>query len=576
MGVALATTLAVPAIPAGAADDVPDTAIFHHADGIDLRGCGLGPGPELEKLGYRFPLAEPRWEVGAATTPCPALTGGFVPDLDDFCRIHNAGAVAHWLPDGRPICRSPDYVPDAAHAPGYWMVLPAACTLMFPDQSAIRRGQLNAAGELVGTGRLYPVVKMRDRTLECFYLEVPMSTPTIADSASADTYVGLLGSIREAASPSGTYVPCGDTAAVRFQQTSHEIDGVRHELTAWARAHLFYRSAPDVGFRYLNLTVDDIPVFRDLPLRSGETSGLLIDFNLWFPLGVTEGTRVDSLDYVCSLTDHPLVGAPDKPKSPPPGKKPAKVDLTEIAVATVIFKDKIVKFKGPQEEDDRQWYPYGPDIKASAFHGWTTFANQECDRGECFPAAVSNSLKMLKDLHPKTMKEVTDDPKSTSDETDIKRIKVWTHTRSAFGSGEYSSDGGMPSGRTNDPEAGWNLLKAVFDSRTHIPIETELVDDPKKLKRILELIKDKQDCELIANSHAVMITGVIELRDGSYLFEVADDTEQGKPGGTHVQLLHYNPVKNQFRGHPTIAGAKMTPGAGKTLFVCHKVVAKSK
>jgi len=151
---------------------VPETAVIRLADKPDLRGCGLGPSQELKDLGYQFPLAQPRWQSGFALTPCSALSGGYVPDLNAYCQSYFGDGILHWLPEGRPICRPWDYVPDAADARGYAMVLPNVCAVMYPDQDSIRRGRINEDGELVGSGHLYPIVKLQDRRVECFYLDI--------------------------------------------------------------------------------------------------------------------------------------------------------------------------------------------------------------------------------------------------------------------------------------------------------------------------------------------------------------------------------------------------------------------
>ena len=191
-----------------AGGEVPVTAIVAVADKPDLRGCGLPPSQEMVFLGYGEELAALGWGVvlppsfyqqlpngqtelapgfsgetmtvgqwvnGYQPTPCPGLTGGFVPDLEEYCRSHNLPGTAqllHWLPSGRPICHPPDYRPDLATAKTWWINIQAVCQFMYPDQSALRRGRKDDAGNNVFEGRLYPMTKLTGGKLECFYLDV--------------------------------------------------------------------------------------------------------------------------------------------------------------------------------------------------------------------------------------------------------------------------------------------------------------------------------------------------------------------------------------------------------------------
>ncbi len=164
-----------PDAPGGDAEPgggVPETAIVHHSDEPDLRNCGLAQGLELVELGYSFPLAEGNWENGTAPTPCTGLSGGFKPDLDAYCRDHFGGTTPGILPDGRPICHPPGFFPTGPEADGYWMILASVCSTMYPQPADLRRGSVDAAGNIMIDGSLYPVVKYQNGSLECFYLDV--------------------------------------------------------------------------------------------------------------------------------------------------------------------------------------------------------------------------------------------------------------------------------------------------------------------------------------------------------------------------------------------------------------------
>lgn len=158
--------------PGPASPEVPETAVIPIAARPDLTGCGFARGIELRALTADIPDPPKRWEVGAAPLPCPALAGGFKPDLNAFCRDHNAGMTAGILADGRPICHQPEYFPGPQDAPGYWLLVSAVCYLMYPDRSAMRRGHSGPNAEVVAQGRLIPVVKYADGELECFYVDV--------------------------------------------------------------------------------------------------------------------------------------------------------------------------------------------------------------------------------------------------------------------------------------------------------------------------------------------------------------------------------------------------------------------
>ncbi|MCP4936679.1 MAG: hypothetical protein GY927_21375 [bacterium] len=206
---------------------VPKTAIVSITDRPDLKGCGTFRYKELLELGYGKelpPKYDPKaiaqqlmqqystdakmnwdalslqekdryhyekatrsypwgWASGSVPSPCPGLSGGgFVPDLEEYCRTRYANPDPNylfWLPNGRPVCHPTDWSskavsPSTLDAISTFTVgLYTACIEMYPDQAALRirvlkEGEPN--DKEVGT--LYPILKFADRKVECYYLDV--------------------------------------------------------------------------------------------------------------------------------------------------------------------------------------------------------------------------------------------------------------------------------------------------------------------------------------------------------------------------------------------------------------------
>ena len=366
-----------------------------------------------------------------------------------------------------------------------------------------------------------------------------------------------------------TATSCGSNANIVFSQLSLQLDGNSHNDTGWGRAHLSYDGDPNVSTQFLNLVVNNATVARNLPVRPGDKPGQQIDLMLWVNLGVPDGTQVDQITYGCSVTPNRPIGAPDK------DEETAEVKDAKIELWSDFWKETLT-YQGPQSDKDRLWYPSTEyDVIDSAFHTWELIQNQECGLGECFPAAISNSFKMMLRSHPKKLEHLSDDPNKDNDDTDIKTFKrgSWTGWVEADGAIKGST-AGSTTGMSNDPEAGFNKFKAKLEFDPAYPFEAEIIDDPKDLNTILEVIKKKGDCKLLGNAHAMLITGVISLKNGDYLFEIADDSDQGEAGGTDVRLVKYDTSANEFSGY-VLGGMSMTKGkgtvGGNVIFVCETV-----
>lgn len=362
----------------------------------------------------------------------------------------------------------------------------------------------------------------------------------------------------------GFVVECPSTR-LEFAQSDFDIDDGFHKDTPWGDLELEYDSIIDTPFQYLNLKYNNQWIIKNLPLRSNDKMGDRYSINIPFELGVSKGTMITSCEYSFELTSEPL-------PSSPTGSFSAEIEENLIHISSGIVGQNVTYTNPPTGPTTNPIWFLGANIVDGAFHPWGAIANQDCGNNECAPTAVSNSLKTLKNMHPEDMKDLTDDSDSNTDDTDIGTMKPVTG---------WTASGCPSSGDLSNADAWWNKKDTWMSNNEKYPIDTEAVDGANALDKVMAAIKNGKDVEMEIPGHVVMVTGIIKLADGTYLLEVAHDSDQdhdakkdGKDddGGVEITIVKYDPTKNEFSGPAWIQGKKLTgSGAEKTIFIIESV-----
>ena len=349
-------------------------------------------------------------------------------------------------------------------------------------------------------------------------------------------------------------------AQLSFYQLSFHLDDIVQNNTPWGSMDLVSTSVPNHPILYFNLSVGKTHVIQNMPLLNSAVNGTPNKLWVHFPLGVPNGKKVDTIKYGYKLSTTPI-------NTPP-----------TVTLSASVMPYTVMMGSGKLCESWKNVATPGIDwiwnlIDDWADHPRDKIVNQDCGRLACFPAAISNSLKLLKKLHPKKLDNLTDDANNDRDDTDIKKVIQNIDYRQPYflcmiDGEEYWSGGPNGATTTVDPKAPWNQKKKWLDGDPKYPIETTIIDDFSQLDKVLKGLKDKCDVELLMPLHAVMITGMIKLKDGTYLFEYVDDTQQGKPGGTKTSYLSYNSKTKTFFGNPLFEGDKYEgPNKSEPLFM---------
>jgi len=362
----------------------------------------------------------------------------------------------------------------------------------------------------------------------------------------------------------GFVVECPSTR-LDFKQSDFDVDDGYHQDTPWGDLELKCNPLIESSYQFLNMKFNNQWTIKNLPLRNNDEINDQYIINIPFELGVSKGTMVTSCEYSYELTTEPVSSAPTTMYE-------AGIQNNLIHLSTGITGQNIT-YKDPPTgpTTDPIWF-LGANIVDSAFHPWGSIVNQDCGNNECVPTAVSNSLKTLKNMHPEDMEDLSDDSDSDTDETDINTMKPVTG---------WSASGCPSSGDLSSADAWWNKKDSWMSNNDKYPITTEAVDGANALDTVMEAIKDVKDVEMEIPGHAVMVTGIIKLADGTYILEVAHDSDQDHDagrdgeddtGGVEITLVKYDPKKNEFSGPGWIQGVKLTGSAAeKTIFVIESI-----
>ena len=302
---------------------------------------------------------------------------------------------------------------------------------------------------------------------------------------------------------------------ITFYQLNIKMDDIFVKDSSWGQAILPYDDLAEII--YVNLEVNDNWVVRNLPIMP-VSDEIVLDF----PLDVSNGVDVVSLEFAYDISLEPLSNYnPIEIQVAPVLDGNVDMDSGE-ADEVAIYNSLDVNFIG--------WLPID-----FAYHEKNNITNQDCNKAECVPAAISNSLRFLKKKHKMTSKKMEDA------NTSIDKMKPATGWHA----------GGAPFGW-------WDKKKKYMEDNGY-PITTTIHNSDVDLDDIIKEMKKGQDIELRVPGHAAMIVGIIKHANGKYTVSVAHDTNQTNPNdGTQTQHTTYDPTTGKFTGGTWINGRKLS------------------
>ena len=282
----------------------------------------------------------------------------------------------------------------------------------------------------------------------------------------------------------------------------------------WVELEFTGKAAPE----YFNLTINDDWVIQNVPILPVAGEGELQTVNLGFPLDVEPGTDISEVKAGVSLTSEVKTEAPKSNISLGILTALVKIFNGQDAFSALTSGDAVKEFG--DEVDGDNW----------AVHG-TAFPNQEAKKNECVPAAVSNSLKFLKDKNPDTLGTVKDE--------DIGIGSI------GGGIGTTATGTAGKNGKATWPGKKDKYLKdkKIGITTTAVPAEQSFTGEATAADcdKALQAIKDGKDVELQGLTHCAAIVGMAKLKNGKYVIYVAHDTKQGEEGGQKVEKIIYDP-----------------------------------
>gem|GEM_PF-1571367 len=309
---------------------------------------------------------------------------------------------------------------------------------------------------------------------------------------------------------------CGDIVGIEFRQ----LDLLLNELTVkdsnWGEVRLTFRGFSEI--KYFNLRIDDRWVIKNRAILDHKGPGEEQTTIFNFDLKCLNGQKVSSLNYAASLTT-------TIKKTMPQVMMVSEVDDGRVCMiqglsfeeekyeTSSVVPDGDSPTQTPAPPQDGQG---GGQALKTASH--KNFPNQQCHKMECMPAAVSNSLKFLKEKHKLQL---------TDAQTSIEEMKKATDWRSSsFGS----------------PVKTWWSTKKKYMEDKKYKITTRRITD---FDLIINEIAKGQDVELVVwmeaymggkrrviHGHGVAVTGVTKTDEGYDVDYVNDLDQQDDTEGT--------------------------------------------
>lgn len=315
-----------------------------------------------------------------------------------------------------------------------------------------------------------------------------------------------------------------------MQQASFEVyqldlfyDMTNEPDSDWGEVKVTYTGQSQL--MYLNVMIDGRWEIENIPMLSREGPGHTMSTTYFVDLHVVPGTVVQQVDLRADITFVPLSG-------PPTVGGPLVCGDECNNVKKGIQGGDLDKAGPGQGQKAGGATPVGDPAKHEGF------PNQEAGENECVPTAVSNSLQFLKKKHNLTIP----DNRITIQALKAKRATGW-------------GPGGCP-------KTWWKTKK---DYAAELGIETTRLNvNPDNVAAVHAKIKEGCDVEMdvknvIGNQgHCVAIVGSQLMSDGTYVFEIAHDTWQGKAGGTKVESITVKPSSSTIQaGPPWAVGRKI-------------------
>ncbi len=317
---------------------------------------------------------------------------------------------------------------------------------------------------------------------------------------------------------------------ISYLQDNYFIDTFTQLDSEHGEIEFTYEQTAD-PLLFLNVSIDGTQQILDLPLRSGEAG---TTSTVYIPIAYNGGEGNDMLDITSghTLDTLPTGLQPEENLLHEVGDDDFKVDSGEDGAP--------LQYSGVTV--DPVWF-LGHNYTDAAFHPTSTIVNQEAGSKECAPAAISNSLKLLKKLNPTINQDL---------DVDIGTVKPATGWTAAIGA---------PVNGLNGAGSWWNRKKKWMNDKKEYPVQTDIVSDKSKFDDIIKAIKAGKDVELRVPGHVVMVTGIIKLANGQYILEIVHDADQtDNAKGTQTELVKYDPTTNTFSGRGWINGKKFTDG----------------
>jgi len=292
---------------------------------------------------------------------------------------------------------------------------------------------------------------------------------------------------------------------ITLSQIDFEMDGVIIADSNTGMVEFGY--VPQPVPQYFNFEVGGSWVIQNAPILPGEADGAPQSVYFTFPLAVSNGTNVGEVSAGWEASTQE-------------GGRPTSGDSYEVG-------DMKIKMKSGEEGFLITMYHIpviiiGLLVADSGYVSDNDLPNQECGSMECVPASISNSLKYLHTRHGKPPAG-----KSTSIAT-MKTATNWTASGCSW--------------------PNWGNDKASYMTNNGYQITTEVIQNPTaaNIDHALSELKNGQDVEMRTPGHAVALKGIMRLFNGTYIFVVSHDTQQGVAGGTITESVSYDPGTGKF------------------------------
>jgi hypothetical protein len=292
------------------------------------------------------------------------------------------------------------------------------------------------------------------------------------------------------------------------QQVHLTMGGTSQPYSDWGSVDLVIPPLLPGEFRYVSIAIDGRWEIFNSPVFQFESSVTAQEITYNFSLGYASGTPVTHVNYAYQLTASPL----------PPGTVPPVG--TRVGVGTRVVDISSGKQGGALAISPARGLVGDQVVAPAAFTSRTTFPNQECGRGECTPAAVSNSLQYLNTRNMGTL---------TPAQMSLATMKTAT--------GWADPPGTAP--------ADWPPIKDRYMRNNGYPITTAKTTD---VDVAMQKLRDGCDVELDSKDHTAGVVGIVKLAGGKVQIVVRHDAAQGRAGGLKTEDVIWDPANGSLAG----------------------------